>query len=295
MEGLAKSISLTYTFAMAQLRFGPPPTATYERQPSDEEVQFFLDNGFLAVDRLTTDEELEWMTQIFDAVFAEPSDATFQPGGAAPAGEPSLLTQSMFPEMRFPELLDTTYRRNARRYAAALLDVNEADLTSWGHMILKPPRKSRPAPWHQDEAYWDPELSYTAIAAWLPLHDVTVERGCMQFIPGSHKGDVLVHHHSDGNPSGNLLWAEGVDESTAVACELPAGGATFHHPRTLHYTAPNTTDQPRLAFPTEFQLQPVRREKPVTRPWVDEFRAATGQAGPPPVYVADGRFVPIPA
>ena len=39
--------------------------------------------------------------------------------------------------------------------------------------------------------------------------------------------------------------------SAAAACPLSAGGATFHHPRTLHYTAPNTTDVPRLAYPID--------------------------------------------
>jgi ectoine hydroxylase-related dioxygenase (phytanoyl-CoA dioxygenase family) len=200
----------------------------------------------------------------------------------------------MMPEMRFPELMTTTYYRNARKYAAALLRLSEDDLTMWGHMILKPPVKSKPAPWHQDEAYWEPEFDYNAIAAWLPLHDVTVERGCMQFIPGSNKGDVL-HHGYVGDPIGNLLIADGVDESKAVPCELAKGGCTFHHPRTLHYTAPNTTDLPRLAYPMEFQLPPVARTTPAqNRPWVYTRREVTNSAAPTH-YPRDGKFVPVGA
>jgi hypothetical protein len=38
------------------------------------------------------------------------------------------------------------------------------------------------------------------------------------------------------------------DFSAAVACELPAGGATIHHGRTLHYTPPNNSDDYRRAY-----------------------------------------------
>ena len=46
--------------------------------------------------------------------------------------------------------------------------------------------------------------------------------------------------------------------------------------QTLHYTAPNTTNQPRLAYPMEFQITPVRRKTPVDMPWMEQFRKATG-------------------
>jgi hypothetical protein len=42
--------------------------------------------------------------------------------------------------------------------------------------------------------------------------------------PGSHA------------PTTATLAADNVDDSTAVACPLPTGGATVHHPLTLHYT-----------------------------------------------------------
>ena len=41
---------------MTDDRFGPPPTISYERAPSKQEIEFFRENGFLAVERITTDE-----------------------------------------------------------------------------------------------------------------------------------------------------------------------------------------------------------------------------------------------
>ena len=130
--------------------------------------------------------------------------------------------------MFFPEIMNSQFRRNAKRYAAALLGVAESDLSSWGHMIEKKPG-GRAASWHQDHAYWQPELDYCALGVWLPMHDVTVPMGAMQFIPGSHKRGLVPHKQED-EPQHNVLMAEGaIDASKAVACPLKTGGCTFHH------------------------------------------------------------------
>jgi hypothetical protein len=276
----------------------PLPTATLDVTPTADEVASFVENGYLVVDRITTDDELVWLTEIYESVFS-PDGAGGRLGPFDFGGEgdgnggdgPALLGQAFFPETTYPELLGTVYQRNARRYAAALLGVDIGELSSWSHMIRKLPG-GREAPWHQDEAYWDPELSYHALGCWLPLHDVTVDMGAMQFIPGSHREGLRHHSHIDDDPVLHLLVADGVDTSRAAACPLPAGGATFHHHRTLHHTAVNVTDRPRLAFPTEFQTPPRRVASPDHRPWVDAHRAATG-AGPPLAYPADGRFLPV--
>ena len=270
--------------------FGPPPPSAFDRRPSPDEVAFFQENGFLVVERLTSDEEIAWLRAIFEHIFDPASagkrGAPLDRSGTREAGAESRLGQAFFPEMQFPAILASTFHRIAKRYAAALLGVEESRLSCWGHMIRKPPG-GRAVSWHQDHAYWQPELDYHALGVWLPLHDVSVEMGAMQFMPGSHKRGLLAHRHED-DPAHNLLTvAEAVDASAAVACPLKAGGATFHHAETLHYTPPNATNSPRLAFPMEFQLKPTRRATPEPMPWVDEHRAAVG--APPLTWVADGK------
>jgi len=84
------------------------------------------------------------------------------------------------------------------------------------------------------------------------MHDVSVERGCMQFIPGSHRGNIHKHHRLQHLRHAHALEADDVDVSRAVACPLRAGDVTVHMPRTLHYTGPNQTPLPRLAWSLEF-------------------------------------------
>jgi ectoine hydroxylase-related dioxygenase (phytanoyl-CoA dioxygenase family) len=276
----------------------PLPSTTLDVVPTAAEVESFAEDGFLVVERITTDEELEWLTELYDYIFdpsnedspAAPVARDRQSGGAASG---SLLRQAFMPEFHFPELLETVFNRNARTYAAALLQVDIGELSSWGHMIRKAPG-GRAAPWHQDEAYWSTELSYHALGAWLPLHEVTEEMGAMQFVRGSHRHGVYDHHPLDGDVELHLLVADvEIDPDDIVACPLPKGGATFHHQRTLHFTAPNSTDRPRLAFPTEFQVAPRRRAEPAVRPWVDEWRAAVGDPGATDRYPADGAMADV--
>jgi hypothetical protein len=270
--------------------FGPPPPSTFEATPSPGEIAAFERDGFIAVQRLTTDEEIAWLRRIFEFIF-DPANAgrrgaPLDRSGSRPAAAPARLGQAFFPEMQFPAILGSTFHRNAKRYAAALLGVGTDQLSCWGHMIRKP-AGGQAVSWHQDRAYWEPELDYCALGVWLPLHDVTVEMGAMQFVPGSHRRGPLPHRHLD-DPAHNLLTVdEAVDPAAAVACPLEAGGATFHHSQTLHYTAPNASDLPRLAFPVEFQLKPVRRAVPEVMPWVDQHRAAAGT--PPLTWIADGK------
>jgi ectoine hydroxylase-related dioxygenase (phytanoyl-CoA dioxygenase family) len=281
---------------MSSSPFGPPPAPLFEATPSAADVAFFRENGFLAVERITSDAEIAWLKEIYEHVFAveagEPGGPLDRSGRRDP-GQARKLTQVFHPEMRFPELLRSAYVRNARRYAAALMGLELSELTVWTHMIRKAPG-GRAVTWHQDEAFWPPEYAYRSVALWLPMHDVPVEMGAMQFIPGSHRDGVRRHRHEDDPRLGLLTLDEDVDLSGAVACPLKVGGCTFHDPSTLHYTAPNATDRPRLAYCMTVQGLPIRRPAPRQVPWLDEHLAATGGQRQS-TYVADGAVLPLPA
>jgi ectoine hydroxylase-related dioxygenase (phytanoyl-CoA dioxygenase family) len=102
----------------------------------------------------------------------------------------------------------------------------------------------------------------------------------MCFLPGSHRSDVLPHRHIGDDPSVHGLETDVADTSTMVAVPLAAGGATFHHPRTLHHTPANRSDRRRRAFATEFQTRPTRADEPAVRPWVDAGQAAWDARAP---------------
>jgi hypothetical protein len=238
----------------------------------------FRERGFVSIERITTDAELAWLGEVYDWLFAERVQAVR--GGYFDLSRPyesegeDRLPQILLPEALLPVLRRTAFWRNGRALAAALLGVEAAALLGWGHMIRKPARVGEALPWHQDEAYWDPAFDYTALGCWMPLDDATLESGCMSFIPGSHRGPVRVHRHVGDDPRVHALVTDDVDPGLAEAVPLPAGGALFHHCRTLHGSGPNTSPRVRRAYANEWQLPPLRRDAAPARPWIEEGKRA---------------------
>src|SRR4051794_2218502 len=256
------------------------PTVSFDVRLTDEQVDRFHRDGFTHVERITTDEELEWLRPLYDSLFAEKRGAW--KGGYFDLARPydsegeDLVPQVLMPESRFPQLRETNIARNARAIAAQLIGLPGPELKTWSHMILKPPHVGGPLPWHQDEAYWDTKYTYRALGVWVPLDPASVESGCMHFLPGSHRGDVRAHRHIGDDPTVHGLVTDDVDPATEVAVPVAPGGATFHHCRTPHRTTPNVSGRVRRAWANEFQLPPVplpTAEIP-NRPWLQAGREA---------------------
>ena len=253
---------------------GPPPAGELAVTLTESQVDAFHRDGFVAVGRVTTVAELDWLRDVVDHLFSA------KVGGFRGAyfdlsrpynseGEDS-VPQVLYPSSRVRELQDTILRRVGLAVASQLLEADPGDIQVWDHMIRKPPRHGQELPWHQDEAYWDTGFRYKAIGCWMPLDDATVDNGCLHFLPGSHLGPVLPHRHIGDDPAVHGLETDVDDDRDAVAVELAAGEATFHHCRTLHRSGPNRTDGQRRAYANEYQLAPIPCEDDEPRPWVRE-------------------------
>lgn len=218
-------------------------------------------DGFASVDALTSAAEVARLVDVYDRLF-DPDGPVGVQDRFELAGEPgqkALLPQVTNPERYAPELLETAAYRAATDIARSVLgeDVVPAGM----HAIRKPAHDGAQTPWHQDEAYWDPRVEHHAVSIWMPLQPVTVGNGCMQFVPGSHRGPVLEHRLVSPDAHGLVLADLSVIREV-VACPLPAGGATVHTGRTVHYTGPNATDAPRRALIMAFS----RPTRPLAEP-----------------------------
>src|SRR5213083_922339 len=58
--------------------------------------------------------------------------------------------------------------------------------------FIKEPESPAIAAWHQDATYFGLR-PYVHVTAWLALTDATAENGCMEFLPGSHRGGQRPH------------------------------------------------------------------------------------------------------
>lgn len=79
--------------------------------------------------------------------------------------------------------------------------------------------------------------------------DATVQSGCMDFVQGSHKSEILAHE--DSFDEHNLLSrgqeiVVDVAPEDRVAVELPAGSMSLHHGLTIHGSGLNSSDDRRI-------------------------------------------------
>ncbi len=217
----------------------------------------FWDQGFLAVPGVCDPQEIDWLCEVYDRLFAQRAGWDkgdfFDFAGPDTADTAPVLPQLLEPSRYEPSLKQAAFRLNAFAIATQLLGPS-AELV-FEHAMLKPARIGAETPWHQDEAFFPIHTDYQSITVWMPLQPVDLSNGCMQFIAGSHKHAVLPHRRMHNDPRLHGLEVCDPHVGTPVSCPLPAGGATVHHCRTLHHAGPNLTDQPRRAYALGFGVR----------------------------------------
>jgi ectoine hydroxylase-related dioxygenase (phytanoyl-CoA dioxygenase family) len=147
-----------------------------------------------------------------------------------------------------------------------ILDAVEAilgpDILVWGStFFIKEPHSESYISWHQDLRYWGLD-SEAEVSAWLALSPVTEANGCMRFVPGSHKGELLPHKDTftDANflTRGQEADIE-IDDQDTILVPLAPGQASLHHGKLLHASAPNRSNERRIGLAINYLAPHVRQ------------------------------------
>ena len=249
---------------------------------NSDQISSFRKQGFLSIDRITSDKDVASLRVSYDRIFAERAGRAdgyhFDLAGTDDEGAEAKLPQILAPAKYAPEMNDSELLLSATRIARQLLG-DEAECTI-AHAILKPALDGAETPWHQDAAYWNPNITARSISIWVPLQDATLENGCMQFVPGSHNLDVVPHQSIGGDTRVHGL--ELARESRhlvedVVACPIPAGGCTIHGGYMLHGAGPNYTNQPRRALILGAEVDGISRLEPRAFAWQEAWNTDAGK------------------
>ena len=130
------------------------------------------------------------------------------------------------------------------------------NVRQWFNAVFtKPARVGEATPWHQDIGLWTqtPErrrlrpLFRGALSFWVALDPATRANGCLQVVPGSHRGPVIDHVKYP-----NAVHVELPHESTGNLAiehvELEPGDAIVWHAHLWHCSPANHGDRNRWAM-----------------------------------------------
>jgi ectoine hydroxylase-related dioxygenase (phytanoyl-CoA dioxygenase family) len=215
---------------------------------SGDQIDFFHANGYLSGIRLLNDEQIE----VLRKELAELIDP-YRPG------------HELFYEFHSNESTDASmvlfHALGAWRIAPGFHDLlwNPAFLMPASQLIggavrfwhdqlfCKPANHGGVVAWHQDYSYWTRTQPMAHLSCWIGLDDSTRENGCVHYVPGSHRWDLLpiTGLANDMHAIESVLNDEQKEQFKPVAIELKAGEASFHHPLMVHGSYENRSDRPR--------------------------------------------------
>ena len=120
--------------------------------------------------------------------------------------------------------------------------------------VVKAAEKGIPFSWHQDSGY----LGFSHrpyVTVWAAVDDVSVPNGTVSVLPFSTIGIRTLVEHIRNPDTGDKTGYFGTE--TGVTAEVPAGSVVVMSSLSFHRSGPNTTDEMRRAYVTQYSPEPI--------------------------------------
>lgn len=268
----------------------PQSAAEWDRfRLSDEQVAFYHEQGYLAGVRLLTDDQVDLLRNELSEWFEpnHPGRELWYEYHTNESKSPDKVLFHALGAWRIkPGFHDMLWNPAFTVAARQLLG---GAVRFWhDQLFCKPARHGGVVAWHQDYSYWTRTKPMAHLTCWIGLDDSTRDNGCLHYVPGSHRWELLPITGLAGDMTAirEVLspeqWAA---FQKPVAIELKAGECSFHHPLMVHGSFENRTERPRRAT--------------VINVFRDGVKSDSGDellAGVPPIpagHKMDGRFFPL--
>ena len=217
---------------------------------SDEQIEFFSENGYLRGIRILDDEQIEILREELKKLM-NPGDRArrlFYEYNSNESSDPDKILFHALGAWRVSEAFHDLLWHPAFTVPASQLLGGR--LRFWhDQLFVKPAHHGGVVIWHQDYSYWTRTIPMAHLTCWIGLDDSTKENGCLHYVPRSHRWNLLPREDfaNDMDTILSYLTKEQKREFKPVAIELEKGECSFHHPMMVHGSYANNSDIPRRA------------------------------------------------
>lgn len=215
---------------------------------SEEAISHYREHGYLAGIRVLSEQQVDMLNEELVALAdpANPANELFYEFHVNESADPNYALFHALGAWRIaPGFHDLLWHPAVTVAASQLLG---GDVRFWhDQLFCKPPFNGGVVAWHQDYSYWTRTTPLAHLTCWIALDDVTVENGCPQYVPGTHRWPDLPITGLTGemNSIESVLSEEQKRDFRPVAIELRRGECSFHHPRLIHGSFANHSQRPR--------------------------------------------------
>ncbi|MEO0470923.1 MAG: phytanoyl-CoA dioxygenase family protein [Bacteroidota bacterium] len=220
---------------------------------SDEQLNFFHTFGYLANVKILEEEQVEKLRAELDEIRdpGHPRHDLFYEFHTNQSSDPNSVLFHSLGHWRITEgFHDILW--NPRFVVAACQLLGGKTVRFWhDQLFCKPAQHGGVVAWHQDYSYWTRTSPMQHLTCWVGLDDATTDNGCLHYIPGSHRWDLLDRIDLAGNMDSlkdHLTDEQNEAYEQKVAIEMPKGYGSFHHPLMVHGSYENRSENSRRAF-----------------------------------------------
>ncbi len=217
---------------------------------SAEQLDFFREYGYLAGVRILTEEQVAVLGKELEPLMdpAHPGHHLFYEFHTNESTTPGTILFHALGQWRIaPGFHDLLWNPAFTVPASQLL---KGAVRFWhDQLFCKPARDGGVVAWHQDYSYWTRTRPMAHLSCFIALDDSLIENGCLHYVPGSHRWELLpiTGLAGDMNAIQRVLSEEQKKAFKPVAIELKKGEGSFHHPLLVHGSYENRTERPRRA------------------------------------------------
>ena len=219
-----------------------------QRRLTNNQIEFFHAHGYLAGIRVLNDEQVDVLRKELAELIDpnHPNNNLFYEFHANESTDPSTVLFHALGAWRVsPAFHDLLWNPAFLMPASQLLG---GAVRFWhDQLFVKPPHQGGVVAWHQDYSYWTRTQPIAHLSCWIGLDDSTLENGCLHYVPGSHRWNLLpVTGLANDMKSIESVLTDGQrGEFKPVPIELKTGECSFHHPLMVHGSFENKSDCPR--------------------------------------------------